>query len=539
MNISDLQIVVLIGSSILIGGAVASKTRIAEPIVLLGIGGALGFIPGLGSIALPPNVVLYLFLPALLYWEALNTSFREIRFNARSISMLATGLVLLTAAAVAVVAHSFGLSWTYSVLLGAILAPTDATAIGSIAGKLPRRVLAILRGESLINDGTALVLYSVAVAAILADKEINGGEALVLFLGSYIGGAAIGAAVALAVLAVRQRIGNRRLTNSLSVLTPFLAFLPAQYLGISGIIAVVTCGLMLSQLDTKNVSAWARIEMNSFWSLTAHLLNGALFVLVGLQLQTIWNSSMSDAATVGVLGLSCTVAVIGVRWLWIYTAPYVRTLLGQRQNQGARRSRGRARVPLAWAGFRGAVSLAAALALPTVTNSGQSVTARSAVISVTFIVIVMTLLLEGLSLPTVIERTHLQEDPAEPAERLLASTMPLRTALASLDEVSDRLGLSEEARSSTRAEYEKRLGQLPAGPAEDPHRTPTNDEDSLAQLKASAATDNELQLALIPVRRAALLQLRVERRIDDSVLREQETYIDLEEIRLAGYGRDL
>ncbi|MCU1479353.1 MAG: Na+/H+ antiporter [Subtercola sp.] len=539
MNITDLEIVVLIGLSILVGGAISSKTKVAEPIVLLAIGASLGFVPGIGDIALPPSVVLYLFLPALLYWESLNTSFREIRANSRAISMLATGLVLLTAAVVAVVAHTFGVSWTYSIVIGAILAPTDATAVASVAGRMPRRMLAILRGESLINDGTALVLYSVAVAAILADKEINGGEAVLLFIGSYIGGALIGAAVALLVLCVRRKIGNPLLTNSLSVLTPFLAFLPAQYLGISGVIAVVTCGLVLSQLDSKNVSATARIQVSSFWALTAHLLNGALFVLVGLQLHTIWDFSMSDAAMVLEFGLSCTVAVIGVRWVWIHTAPYLRGLFSNVNDRTTRRVRGRQRTPLAWAGFRGAVSLAAALALPIVTTSGKALPERPILIAVTFIVIVLTLLIQGLTMPMIVRRAQLEEDPAESDERILASTVPLETALDSLSEVSDRLGLPLETQANMRADYQKRLGRIRSqNPGTIPGRAADTSDDAVSEQKEAVLQETQLQLALIPVKRAALMRLRSQHKIDDAVLRSEETNIDIEEIRLAGFAQE-
>ena len=524
-----LGLVVVLGATIIIGAAIASRLRVAAPLVLLVLGAGLGFIPLLSNIQLPPDLVLLLFLPALLYWESLNTSLREIRANLRVISLLAIGLVFATAAVVALVGHAFGLSWPMSVALGAILAPTDATAVASIAGRLPRRVQTILRAESLVNDGTALVLYTVAVAAAVSGESVSVGGAALSFVLSYLLGLAIGLAVGFAVIGLRRILHGRLQANTISVLTPFLAYLPAEYFHVSGVVAVVACGLLVSQLGPDLITASSRAQGFGFWQLTTYLLNAALFVLIGLQLSIVVRGLDSNWLITLAFGLLCAVAVVLVRLVWSNTVPYVIRLLDRRPQQRTRRVAFRQRFPLAWAGFRGAVSLAAALALPTQTAAGDPLPGRDVVIAVSFCVILFTLLVQGLTLPALVRWGRLPDDPTEFDEQLLAEQTAIQAELDALDRIADELGTPPESRETVRRALQQGIERI--------HREEGNpalahrDENQIDQ-------EARLRVALVPEKRKALSRLRRAGRIDDVIHRRATAQIDLEELRFSSPVED-
>ncbi len=519
-----LELVVVLGATILLGGAIASRLSVAAPLVLLVLGAGLGFIPALGSIELPPDLVLLLFLPALLYWDALNTSLREIRANLRVILLLSVGLVFATAGVVALVAHAFGLAWPMAIALGAILAPTDATAVVAVAGRLPRRTITILRAESLVNDGTALVLYSVAVAAAVSGVPASLGETSLRFVASYGFGIAIGLVVGLAVVAVRLYVRERLLANTLSVLTPFLAYLPAEALGVSGVVAVVTCGLVLSQLGPRVITASMRSQSFGFWQLATYILNGALFVLIGIELHKIVLGLDGSWGSTVALGVIIALSVLAVRLAWTNTTPYLIRAIDRRPQQRSRRVPFRQRFPLGWAGFRGAVSLAAALALPQQTADGQPLEGRNVVIAVTFTVILFTLLVQGLTMPAVVRWARLPPDPTELDEELLAEQETLRAMLDALPDTASRLGVPVEASQRLAKNYEALLERI--------HREEGNPEQAR---RDEIDTDHEaaLRLALLPIKRKTLLRLRDENHIDDVILRRVQARIDLEELRLS------
>lgn len=519
-----LELVVILGATIFAGGYLAGKLRIATPLVLLVMGAGLGFIPYLGEIQLPPDLVLLLFLPALLYWDSLNTSFREIRANIRIISLLAVGLVFLTALVVAVIAHAFGLPWSISIALGAILAPTDATAVSSVAGRLPRRTLAVLRGESLINDGTALVLYAVAVSAAVAENQIPLGATVVRFFASYGLGIAIGLVVGLIVVGIRTLLDDRLLENTLSVLTPFAAYLPAEALGVSGVVSVVTAGLTLSRAGPRVISASARTQAYGFWQVTTYLLNGALFVLIGFELHRVAGRLDSQWELALALSVAAIVAILAVRIILVTTMPLILRVLPRHRGQLEAPSSLRNRFPTAWAGFRGAVSLAAALALPAHTASGENLPGRDVAIAVTFAVILFTLLVQGLTMPVVIRLSGLTDDPDEFDEELLAEQVSIEAALAALDDAAKEIGATNTTTRSMRRGLESRLKRIHREEG-DPLRG-RRDEDEHDRFSA-------LRLALLPARREAVVQLRDENRIDDTVLRRMQAQIDLEELGLA------
>jgi len=525
-----LELLVVLGVTILVGGFIADKIRVAPPVVWLVLGGGLGFVPVLGNVTLPPTVVLLLFLPALLYWESLNTSLREIRANLRTIALLATGLVFATAVVVAVVGHSFGMPWAVAIALGAILAPTDATAVSGVAGTLPRRTLTTLRAESLINDGTALTLFAVAVAAATSGTAVALGPAALQFVASYGIGIAIGLAVGFGVGFLRRFLHDKHLENALSVVTPFLAYLPAEAVGVSGVVAVVACGLLMSQSGPKVISAHSRVQGHGFWEVATYLLNASLFVLLGLEFHSVLaNLGGRDLGRTAALSALVIVAVIVMRIVWTNTVPYVIRIVDRRPAQRERRVAWRQRTPTAWAGFRGAVSLAAALSLPAETAGGHPFPFRDLIIAATFAVILVTLIVQGLSMPAVIRFAQLPEDPTESDELLLAERTAVEGALAQLDDIADELGTSTEARDAVRSSLQEDLERFDR--SEEAAGDDSTEEEQADQ-------QARLHLRLLAVRRDAIVALRDERHIDDVVLRRLQSRLDVEEIRLAEVEED-
>jgi CPA1 family monovalent cation:H+ antiporter len=518
-----LVLVVVLGAAVLACSVMAQRLRVAPPILLLTCGVLLGFVPALRQVHLPPEAVLLLFLPALLYWESLTTSLREIRSNLRVIGLSSTVLVIATAAVVAAVAHTVGLAWGPAWVLGAAVAPTDATAVGVLARILPRRTLTVLRAESLVNDGTALVVYALAVGVTVGEDHLSVMHLLWRFVVSYGGGAAAGVVTAWFSVQVRRRLDDAFQGNLASVLTPFTAFLLAEAIHASGVLAVVVCGLIMSQAAPRIIRAEWRQMGEAFWSLSAFLLNGALFVLVGLQVQAAVRGLTSVALTRGVIAVGAvSAAVIGVRFAWLYTTPYLIRLLDRRPQQRLRRVGARVRMVSGVAGFRGAVSLAAALAIPTTIASGAPFPNRDMIIFVTAGVIVVTLA-QALLLPTVVRWARLPRDTSVEEERHLAETTATEEALAAIPQLADTLGTDPEVVSRLRHEYEKHLRVVRATDAD------VEDEPALRHDQHYTA----LRLAVLTHKRATVVRLRDEGRIDDTVLRQVQRRLDIEEVRLS------
>src|SRR4051812_21265365 len=355
-----LEMVVLLGVALVTCGALARRYPVAPAILLVLVGVLVGFVPHLSHVQLPPEVVLLLFLPALLYWESLTTSLREIRNNLRVVVLTSTALVFATAAAVAAAAHALGLQWGPAWVLGAALAPTDATAVGVLARDLPRRTVTVLRAESLINDGTALVIYGLAVGVTVGEEHLTAWHVSWLLVLAYGGGVLAGALIGLVSWQLRSRMDDPMLESIAMLVTPFAAFLLADSIHASGVLAVVVCGLIMSQVAPRITGAMTRQIFIPFWALSTTVLSSALFVLVGLSTQSAVRGLSSASiwrALVDVLVI--TAVAIGVRWVWVYTTPYLIRLLDRRPVQRLRRVGARQRMVSAVAGFRGAVSLAA------------------------------------------------------------------------------------------------------------------------------------------------------------------------------------
>jgi CPA1 family monovalent cation:H+ antiporter len=517
-----LEVVVVLGAAVLACGVLARRLRVAPPVLLLVSGVLLGFAPALREVHLPPEAVLLLFLPALLYWESLTTSLREIRSNLRVIVLLSTVLVIATAGAVAAAGHALGLAWGPAWVLGAALAPTDATAVGVLARALPRRTVTTLRAESLVNDGTALVVYGLAIGVTAREEHLGPLNVAGLFLLSYAGGALAGAVVAFLAIQVRRRLDDPIHEGLVTLLTPFTAFLLAEFAHASGVLAVVVCGLIMSQLAPRLTRADTRQLTTAFSVLSTYVLNGVLFVLVGLEVQSAVRGLASVDVTRGLIAVAViSVVVIGTRFVWLFTTPYVIRVLDRRPVQRLRRVGPRPRVVSGLAGFRGAVSLALALAVPATTAAGDPFPGRDQIVFVTAGVVAVTLL-QGLLLPRVVRWARIPADTSVDDERHLAEVAATEAALEALPRVADDLGIDPEVVERTRLEYEEHLRVLEADGLDD-------DEPVLRHERDYAA----LRLALLGRKRATVVRLRDERRIDDIVLRQFQTRLDIEEVRLS------
>jgi CPA1 family monovalent cation:H+ antiporter len=511
-----------------VGGlsVLAGTIRVPYPILLVLGGLVLGFLPGVPPAELPPDLVLVLFLPPLLYQAAFFSSPRDLRADTRTITLLAVGLVLATMSAVAAVAHTLvgGLSWAAAFTLGAIVSPTDPLAATAIARRLgvPRRLVTVLEGESLVNDATALVAYRLAVAAVVAGS-FTLWAAGVQFVSRGIGGVAIGLAVGWLIAEARRRIEDPVVEIVLSVVTGYAAYLPAELTGASGVLAAVTAGLYVGWRAPELASPATRLLGFSFWEVLVYLLNAVLFVLVGLQLHPILSGVSGSSAAV-LLGQAALVSavVIGVRIAWGFSVPYLVRALDRRPAQRARRVGARERLVAGWSGMRGAVSLAAALALPLETSTGQPFPQRNLIIFVTFGVIFATLVLQGLSLPWLIRRLGLHRDDSEDQEELRGRLRATDGALARLEALAVEEWTRDDTVERMRGLYQFRRRRLKARGG---YLADDGSQDrSLAYQR--------LVRELLEAQRREIVRLRNRGEISNEVMHRIERDLDLEDSRL-------
>ena len=279
-----LVVIVALFATVIVGTVLGRRYRVGPPVLLIVLGALLGLIPQFSGVRLDGEIVLLLFLPAILYWEGLNTSFREIRANLRVIVFLSIGLVIVTAVAVSWTARALGMESHAASVLGAVLSPTDAAAVAGLAKQLPRRTVTVLKAESIINDGTALVLFAVAVSVAVGGNPVGPLDLTARFVGSYVGGICAGLLVGLAVTQVRRRIDAPQEEGALSLLTPFAAFLLAQAIHCSGVVAVLVSALVMAYASPYVIRARSRLQTFAFWDLATFLINGSLWVFVGVQM---------------------------------------------------------------------------------------------------------------------------------------------------------------------------------------------------------------------------------------------------------------
>ena len=496
--------------------------RIPYPIFLVLGGLVLGFVPGVPNLELPPDVVLVAVLPPLLYTAAFFTSLRELRANARAIGVLAVGLVLATTATVAVVAHEAidGLSWAPAFALGAIVAPTDPIAATAIMRRLgaPRRLVSIVESESLVNDGTALVLYRVAVVAAVSG-EFSAWDASWRLLWSVVGGVAIGLVVGFVIAAVRRRLDNPPVEVTIALMTGYLAFIPASAAEASGVLAVVTAGVYLGWRTPELTNVRTRLQGQAVWEIVVFVLNALVFALVGLQLSSILDSltEIPNRELVEyALIVTGTVIVTRILWLPFFThLPYF--LRGRPRAKPFSQS-----FLISWAGMRGAVSLAAALAIPLTTDAGTTFPQRDLIIFLTFCVILGTLVLQGLTLPAVIRMFRIQPDDAEEREDAEARIRAAEAAIARLEELVDEDWVRDETAERLRGLYNFRQNRFSS----------RFDGESDAAIEEQSQAYQRLRRELLDAERAAIVQLGRDGAVSGDVVNRVVRDLDLEDARL-------
>ena len=504
---------------------IARRLKIAPSILLVAAGIALAVTPGLPRITPAPELVLYGILPPLIYSAGVAMSWREFRFNLRPITLLAFGCILFTSAAVAAMSHAvLGMPWPLGFVLGAIVAPTDSVApLAIIRGLgLPRRILVVLDGEGLANDATALILYRFAVAAV-ATGTFSLAHAASDFALIVLGEIAYGIAVGWVSLRLRRWAHDPRVEITLSLLTPYAAFLVPAHLGGSGVLATVSAGLFVSWNGPMLISAATRLQGIFFWDLIVYYLEGFVFLVTGMETRAL--IERSNAVSLGELGaaLLLTVAVaIVARFVWVFPASYLPRWLSPSLRRRDPMPPWQWIFLLAAVGVRGVVSLVAALALPLATDTGAPFPDRDLILFVTFGVIVVTLIGQGLTLPAVVRWLALPHDAEDERRRerdaeVAARLEALNMTEGRLEGLAARGRISSEVLAIMRARHDHRAGQLP------------KDADG----REAVAEAAELRAELIAAEREYIYHLLQNGQITDEARRRIERELDLEEESLA------
>ncbi len=415
-QVVELAVGLLFGVALLT--VVAKRFRVPYPSLLVLGGLALSFVPHVPRAILPPELVLLVFLPPLIFSAGWETSWRDLSQSGSNLALLAVGLVLATTLGIGLVFHLVvpWVPWGICLALGAIVSPTDPIAVNAIAGKLnlPHRLVTLLEGESLANDATGLVAYRFAVAAVLGGS-FSAGHAALAMVGVSLGGALFGLAVGMVATAAMARIDDARVEIALQLVTAYAAYLPAERLGLSGVFAAAAAGVWVGRRGSSVMGSRSRLQAGAFWETLIYLINGVLFLLLGLQIHSLLSTGSWRGAGFLTASAAVIAATVGLRFLWIYALST--RLHGQRLDF-------RARTVLGWAGMRGVLSVATALALPLALPSGEPFPARDLVALVAFAVVIVTLVGQGLSLPAIISRLGVTQGdtlaPEEEAARLTA-----------------------------------------------------------------------------------------------------------------------
>jgi len=517
----------LFGLLVAIVALATLATRLRLPYaVLLVLGGLLlGFVPGLPTITLNPELILVLFLPPLIYSSAWLTSWREFRASLRPILQLSLGLVLVTMLVIAVVAHAIaGLSWPVAFVLGAVVSPTDAVAASATAKQLglPRRIVTIIEGESMVNDATGLVAYRFAVAAVVTGS-FSLGQAGLQFVVVSLGGLLIGLVIAWPVAWLHRHLDDAPIEITITLLTPYAAYLLADALQVSGVLAVLSAGLYLSHQSSRFFSSNTRLQANAVWNVLVFLLNGLLFLLIGLQLRGIVTSIAGHSLlTLIWQALLISLAVIAVRIAWVFPAASLPRLVSARLRARDPYPGWRQVAIVAWVGMRGGLSLAAALALPFTLTGSVPFPQRDLVIFFTFGVILVTLVGQGLSLGPIVRLLGLERDSSLEREHAQAHLVAARAALSRLDELATEAWVPQDALARLRAHYAQKLETL----------SKAIDGAGDEHFDGHAPVQQQLRQEVLTAERAAVIGLRDQGRIDDETLRLVERELDLEEQRL-------
>ena len=510
----------------------AARIGVPYPILMVVAGLAIGLVPGVPRVDLDPNLVLALFLPPILFSAAYFLSPRDLWRNVRPISLLAIGLVFTTTLAVAAVVMAMApqLGWPVAIALGAIVSPPDAIAATTIARQLnlPRRLVIIFEGESLVNDATALTAYRLAVAAVGVSGAFNPGEAAVSFVTVAVGGAIVGLVVGWVASWLLSLLEDPPVEVLISLLVPFAAYLPAERLGVSGVLATVAAGLFVGLRAPRVMRSDTRLLGTSTWQMVIFVVNGLAFLLIGLQLPTVIADIKGYAAGELIsMAVAVSLTVIIVRLVWIYPATYLpRWLI---PSVARRDPAPPARVPLilGWGGMRGAVSLAAALALPLQTATGDPFPGRGLVIFLAFSVILVTLIGQGLTLPALIKYLGVVDDGSVAREEAAARAAATKSALARLEELRSEVPGHLPLIDQLKERYEHRGEHL----RDDGNEPAPTEPDDMTPEEVEEMEHDEIRRSVISAERLAVLELRDRGEISDDALRAVERDLDLDELR--------
>ena len=496
--------------------ALARRFNVPYPIVLVLGGLILGFIPGLPAITLDPNLVLVIFLPPLLYWEAVTAPTDVMRANWGQIWVLALGLVTATTVVVAAVIHMAvpGIPWAMAFVLGAIVAPTDELASVPVLESLrmPRHLIAIVEGESLLNDASSLILYVFALTAAVTGA-FNLGDAAIQFVVVTVGGILLGLAVGRLAVEGWKRIADSQLQAIISVNLPYLTYSLAARLGLSGVLAVVYAGILANRFTPVVITPSSRLRAAGFWDTLVFLINAVLFVLVGLQLHGIAGAVFAEYSVPTVLWYAflVNVTIIVVRFAWLLGEEYLPVIGAASEHPSGDWKHA---VIAGWSGLRGAVSLAAALAIPLTTAAGQQLPFRNLVIFLTFSVILVTLVLGGLTLPSIIRALRVGDDSSEEEEDIRRGVLTMsEAALRELGAIESEGNVPADYVARLRDRYEHRRRHVDGHP------------------------DRELPIVdaerrLIDAERRALIELRERGEIDNTAMRRLQRVLDVSEERI-------
>ncbi|MEZ4944233.1 MAG: Na+/H+ antiporter [Cyclobacteriaceae bacterium] len=503
---------------------VTDRIKVPYPVMLVLAGIGIGLVPGLPIVSLDSDVVFLLFLPPVLYAAAWNTSLTDFKDSARPISSLAFGCVLFTTIAVAFVAHYFipGFGWAESFVLGAIISPPDAVAATAATKglKLPKRIITILEGESLVNDATGLIAYRYAITAVATGTFIFWLVAI-----NFIYVALVGILVGLVVGVIFRWIhkitpDNAITDTTFTLLAPYTSYLIAEEIHTSGVLSVVACGLYLSYYSSEFFDHRTRLQTRAVWDILIFLVNGIIFILIGLQLpfilEQIQNHSLSNLMVYGAI---ISIATIVVRLIWIYPGAYLPRWMSKKVRVNEARPSWRGVTIVGWSGMRGVVSLAAALALPLTIGNDIPFPNRDLIIFLTFSVIFATLVLQGLTMPVMIrwfkiksDDTHIKEDKE--------ARLNIAFSVIEHIEMNYALDLSAEVLNQIKSKYEIRIHRI----QKDALNNKLSDDEVVEFLR--------IQKELIRKEREEIKKLRKEKKISEEVLRKIEYELDLEESRL-------
>jgi CPA1 family monovalent cation:H+ antiporter len=522
---SNIEIIIILLSIISLLVVVAGKVKIPYPILLVLAGLGIGFIPHLPKVELNPDLVFLIFLPPLLYASAWTTSWHDFTAAHRPIALLAIGLVLFTTTIVAIVAHTFipGFSWPVAFLLGSIISPPDAVAAASITKGLglPKRIVTILEGESLVNDASGLIAYRYAITAVMTGNFVLWQAGFQFLIVASIG-ILVGYLVGLALFWIHKHVHNPIVETSLTFLTPFIAYLIAEHIHVSGVLAVVTCGLYLSWRSSELFSSDTRLQTLSVWNVVVFILNGIIFIIIGLQLPGILEGTKEHSlVTLLGYGLLISFTAIIVRILWVFPGAYI-PRFSSKIRKAEPQTNWKVVSIVAWTGMRGVVSLAAALAIPVMMNEQTAFPQRDLILFLTFSVILVTLIFQGLTLPTMIKLLGIRSNGQEVENEVRAR---IRLASAAIEYIEENISygmVTDQVLAQIKNKYEIRINHLSKFLKEEEEGF---EDDSFDQF-------HKLQRELLKIERSILADMHKKGATDEEILRKLEYELDLEESRL-------